>query len=196
MQSCFKEQIRRNVEVYVNDIIIKTRWGDSLILDLEETFTNLRRFNIRLNPEKCTFGVPQGKLLGYIITNRGIEANLHKILAITGIVQVRNVKDVQWLIGCLTALSRFVSRLGECGLPLHKLLKKSDSFLWTDDTQKALDNLKVLISKPPILASPEPGETLLLYIVATTQVINATLVVEWVEPGHVYKIQRPVYYIS
>jgi hypothetical protein len=76
------------------------------------------------------------------------------------------------------------------------LLKKSDSFHWMDETQKALDDLKALISKPPILASPEPNEMLPLYIAATTQVINAALVVEQEEPGNVYKVQRPVYYIS
>jgi hypothetical protein len=95
MQSCFEGQIRYNLEVYVDDIIIKTRQSSSLIADLEETFTNVRRFNIRLNPEKCTFGVPWGKLLGYIITKRGIEANPDKISAIAEIDQFKNVKDVQ-----------------------------------------------------------------------------------------------------
>jgi hypothetical protein len=88
---------------------MKTQQSSSLIADLEETFANLRRFNIKLNPEKCTFGVPRGKLLGYIITKRGNEANPDKILAITEIGQVRNVKDVQQLTGCLVALSHFVS---------------------------------------------------------------------------------------
>jgi hypothetical protein len=76
------------------------------------------------------------------------------------------------------------------------LLKKSYSFYWTVETQKALDDLKALISKPPVLASPEPNETLLLYVTATTQVTSATLVVEREEPRHAYKVQRPVYYIS
>jgi hypothetical protein len=80
--------------------------------------------------------------------------------------------------------------------PPVQVVKKSYSFRWTDETQKALDDLKALISKPPVLASPEPGDTLLLYVVATTQVINAALVVEREEPGHVYKVQRPIYYIS
>jgi hypothetical protein len=110
--------------------------------------------------------------------------------------QVRSVKDIQWLMGYLSTLSRFVSRLGERGLPLYKLLKKSYSLRWTDETQKALNNLKALISKPLILASPEPDETLLLYVTATTQVIITTLVVEREEPGHVCKVQRPVYYTS
>jgi hypothetical protein len=91
---------------------------------------------------------------------------------------------------------RFVSQLGESGLLLYKLLKKSNSFYWIDETQKALDELKTLISRPPVLASPEPGETLLLYIAVTTQVISAALMVEREESGHVYKVQRPIFYIS
>jgi hypothetical protein len=97
---------------------------------------------------------------------------------------------------CLAVLSRFISQLGEHRLPLYKLLKKSDSFCWTNEMQKALDELRELISKPQVLSSWEPGETLLLYVTATTQVISATLVVEREEPGHVYKVQRPAYYIS
>jgi hypothetical protein len=81
-----------------------------------------------LNPKKCTLGVPRGKLLVYIITGHDIEANPDKILAIAEMGQARNIKDIQRLMGCLAALSRFVSQLGERGLPLYKLLKKSDSF--------------------------------------------------------------------
>jgi hypothetical protein len=85
MQSCFDGQIGLNLEVYVNDIIVKTRQSGSLIANLEETFANLRHSSITLNPEKCPFGVPQGKLLGYIITKCSIEANPDKILAINEI---------------------------------------------------------------------------------------------------------------
>jgi hypothetical protein len=84
-----------NLEVYVDDIIIKIRQSCSLIADQEETFTNLRRLNIRLNPEKCTFWVPRGKLLGYIITKCGIKLNPDKISAITEIYQVKAGKDIQ-----------------------------------------------------------------------------------------------------
>jgi hypothetical protein len=83
---------------------------------------------MKLNWEKCTFRVPRGRLLGYIIIERGIEANPDKILAITEIGQVRNAKDIQRLMGYLMALSRFVSWLGERGFPLYELLKNSDSF--------------------------------------------------------------------
>jgi hypothetical protein len=92
-------------------------------------------------------------------------------------------------VGCITALSHFLSRLGERGVPLYKLLKKFDSFLWTDEAQKALHEIKALISKPLVLASLEPSEILLLYVTATTQVISAALVVEQEELEHVYKIE-------
>jgi hypothetical protein len=85
MQFCFEGQTGYNLEVYVDDIVIKSRKCNNLITSLEETFNNLRRFNIKLNSEKCTFGVPRGKLLGYIITERGNEANPNKILAIAEI---------------------------------------------------------------------------------------------------------------
>jgi hypothetical protein len=181
MQSYFKEQTGHNLEVYVNNIVVKSRESNSLIADLEETFANLRRFNIRLNPKKCTFGVPRSMLLRYTITKRGIEVNPNKISAITEIDQVR--EDVQRLMGCLTALNHFMSRLGERGLPWYKLLKRSNSFHWMDEMQRVLDDLKMLISMPPVLACLEPGETLFLYVVATSQVISTILIVEQRSPG-------------
>jgi hypothetical protein len=140
---------------------------------------------------------PPRKAPRYIITKRGIETNPDNIFSITKMGQVKNnVKDVQWLMGCLAALSHFVSWLGERGLPLYKLQKKADSFCWMDDTHKVLEELKSLITKPPVLASPQPGKTLLLYMVETTQAVSSALVVEQEEPGHVYKVQRMIYYIS
>ena len=196
MQTCFREQIGRNVEVYVDDIIVKTKEVGSLIPDLEEMFANLHRYGIKLNPEKCIFGVPKGKLLGFIISECGIEANPEKNLAIMKMGPIQNVKGVQKLTSCLAALSQFISRLGERGLALYKLLKKSDQFRWTDEAQEALTGLKKLLSSPPILVAPTLAEPLLLYIAATTQVINTALVVERHEEGRVLKVQRPVYFVS
>jgi len=92
-------------------------------------FVNLRRFNIKLNPKKCVFGVSKGKLLGYIMSERGIETNPEKIMAISNMGSICNVKGVQRLTGYLAALSRFISRLGERGMPLYKLLKRTDTFV-------------------------------------------------------------------
>jgi hypothetical protein len=128
IQMCFADQLHRNVEAYVDDVVIKTRDSDDLIVDLEETFSSLRRFPWKLNPTKCVFGVPSGKLLGFIVSNRGIEANPVKISAITDMGALATIKDVQKLTGCMAALNRFISRLGERGLPFFKLLKRQDKF--------------------------------------------------------------------
>ena len=79
MQACLRDQIGRNVQVYVDDIVVKTRDGATLLDDLRETFAALNRYSIKLNPTKCVFGVPSGQLLGYLISTRGIEANPKKI---------------------------------------------------------------------------------------------------------------------
>jgi hypothetical protein len=118
------------------------------------TFCCLKEKNIKLNPKKCVFGVPQGMLLGFIVSERGIEANLEKILAITDMALIRNLKGVQKLMGCLASLSCFISRLGENGLPLYRLLKKSEHFSWTPKAQEALDELKALLSNALILVPP------------------------------------------
>ena len=97
---------------------------------------------------------------------------------------IRNVKGVQRLTGCLAALSRFISRLGERGMPLYKLLKKTDTFVWTKEAQQALESLKTSLTSAPILVAPERGKPLLLYVAASNHVVSAALVVEREEPGH------------
>jgi hypothetical protein len=93
----------------VDDVVIKTRAHDEFISDLEETFNGLRKFRWKLKPTKCVFSVPQGKLLGFIISHRGIEANPEKITAITDMDDLRTIKDVQKLTGYMAALDRFIS---------------------------------------------------------------------------------------
>jgi ribonuclease HI len=99
-------------------------------------------------------------------------------------------------MGCLAALSRFISRLGEKGLPLYRLLRKAERFTWTPEAEEALGNLKVLLTNTPIMVPPAAGEALLIYVAATTQVVSAAIVVERREEGHALLIQRPVYFIS
>ena len=94
MRTCLGSQMGRNIEAYIDDIIVKTRNEGDLISDLQETFTNLRKIQLILNPAKCTFGVPSGKLLGYLVSHRGIEAKPDKIKAIEAIQVPRRIKDV------------------------------------------------------------------------------------------------------
>jgi hypothetical protein len=135
-------------------------------------------------------------LLGFIVFERGIEANLEKITAITKMDPIQNLKGMQRVTGCLAALSRFISRLGKKALPLYRLLKKSEHFSWTLEAKEALARLKDTLSKSPILVPLTPREPLLLYVAATTQVVSAVLVVERAEEGHTLLVQRPVYFIS
>ena len=117
MLHTFGDHLGRNVEAYVDDIIIKSRKADCL-----------RAKGVKLNPEKCVFGVPRGMLLGFIVSQRGIEPNPEKLSAITQMGPIRDLKGVHKVMGCLAALSRFISRLGEKGLPLYRLLRKSERF--------------------------------------------------------------------
>jgi hypothetical protein len=135
-------------------------------------------------------------LLGYIVSQRGIEANPEKVAALEQMGPIRDLKGVQEVLGCLAALSRFISWLGEKGLALYRLLKKHERSSWTVEAQEALDKLKVTLTHAPILTPPQDGEPLYLYITATTQVVSAVIVVERTEEGHTLPVQRPVYYIS
>jgi hypothetical protein len=141
MQHVFREHIGPTVEAYVDDIVVKTKKADNLISDLDIAFKCLRAKNIKLNPDKCVFGVPRGMLLGFIVSERGIEANLEKITAITKMGPIRDLKGVQRITGYLTALSRFILCLGEKALPLYRLLKKSEHFSWTLEAEEALAKL-------------------------------------------------------
>jgi ribonuclease HI len=151
---------------------------------------------VKLNPEKCVFGVRRGMLLGFIVSERSIKANPEKIAAITNMGPIKDLKGVQRVMGCLTALSRFISRLGEKGLPLYRLLRKAERFTWTPEAEEALRNLKALLTNAPILVPPTVGEALLIYVAATTQVVSAAIIVERREEGHALLVQRPVYFIS
>jgi hypothetical protein len=94
IQACFKKQLNKNVEAYMDDVVVKTRNSSTLIDDLEKTFASLCEYRWKLNPNKCVFGVPSGKLLGFIISQRGIEANPENISAITRMKPPMCIKDV------------------------------------------------------------------------------------------------------
>jgi len=196
MLHVFGKHIGSAVEAYVDDIVVNTKQRGDLIQNLEIAFSCLRANKIKLNPEKCVFCVPRGMLLGYIVSQHGIEANPEKVSAITRLGPIRDVKGVQKVTGCLAALSRFISRLGEKALPLYRLLKKAKHFSWTPKAEEALDSLKKTLTSTPVLVSPQPAEPLLLYVALTTQVIIAAIVVERREEGHALPVQRPVYFVS
>ena len=123
--------------------------------------------NLRLNPEKCVFGVPSGKLLGFLVSHRGIEANLEKIKAIEDMSPPQTLKEMQKLAGRGTALGCFISKLGERALPFFKLMKKKGPFEWTPEADRAFEDLKKYLTSPPVMVAPRPLEPLVLYLAAT-----------------------------
>ena len=153
MQNCLHNQIGRNVHAYVDDIVVKSRKKETLIDDLKETFGNLRVYKMMFNPAKCVFGVPAGKLLGFLVSNRGIEAKPKKINAITSLAKPKCVNDVQRLAGQIAALSRFISRLGEKAIPLYQMMKKADNFIWSDAADEAFEALKKQLAESLVLAA-------------------------------------------
>jgi hypothetical protein len=173
------DQLHHNVEAYMDDVVIKTRNHDKFIKDLEETFSSLCKFRWKLNSTKCIFGIPSRKLLGFIIGHRGIEANQEKITAITTMEAPVTIKDVQKLIGCMAALNRFISKLGERGLPFFMLRKRQDKFRWIEEADKALAS--------PAVDSVGRRE-LLLYIAMTTHVISTAVMVERPKEGHAFPV--------
>jgi hypothetical protein len=182
MQKTFGDLVRDLVEVYVDNIVVKVKSRASLLDNLALVFDRLRLTRTKLNPDKCVLGVTAGKLLGFLVSCRGIEANPEKIKTIEAMRPPARIKEVQKLTGCLVTLSWFISRLAEWALPFFKLLRKSGPFVWTDDVEEALQELKRYLTSPPIVVAPEPGEPLLLYIVATAEAVSMVLVAERPEP--------------
>ncbi|KAL5852794.1 hypothetical protein ACOSQ3_007912 [Xanthoceras sorbifolium] len=171
----FAPQLGKNMEVYVDDMLTKFLEADNHRADLEETFTTLRRYNMRLNPEKCVFAVTSGKFFSFMVHQRGIEANPDKIKAIQELRSPRTIKGIQGLTGRVIALSRFVSRLTDRCLPFFRALKKNTSNRWTSECEKAFQELKCYLTSPPMLSKPQMRETLFLYLVVSPEAVTSQI---------------------
>ena len=141
----------------------------------------MRATSTKLNPEKCVVGVSAGKLLGFLVSHRGIEVNPDKIRAIEMMRPLVRLKDMQKLTGSLTALSCFISRLAERALPFFKLMRGSGPFTWTEEAEKAFQEMKQYLTSLLVLVAPKLGETLFLYLSATSEVVSMVLVMERLE---------------
>jgi hypothetical protein len=187
-------QIGRNVLTYVDDIIVKSTKQENHIADLQETFANFRQAGLKLNPEKCVFGVKKGKFLGCLVSTKGIEANPNKIEAILRMEPSSTKKGAQRLTGRLASLNRFISRSAERNLPFFEVLKSAEVFQWRSAQQKAFEELKQYLIDLTTLTPPAPGAPLLLYVAASHSAVSAALVQEKLEGQN--KKQVPVYFVS
>ena len=184
----FQKQIGTTMEVYIDDMLVKSTTAELHIAHLCEEFQILRNYNMKLNPAKCAFGVSAGKFLGFIVNHRGIEANPDKIKAVLDMPSPSGIKEVQRLTERIAALSRFVSRASDKCQPFFQVLKKA--FQWDAKCEEAFTTLKTYLSSPPILVSPVEGELLTLYLAVLDFSTSAVLVKDK------ERVQHLVYYCS
>ncbi|KAL5568810.1 hypothetical protein UlMin_025385 [Ulmus minor] len=185
-----KQQIGKTMEVYVDDMLVKSLKADEHIDNLRESFEVLREYKMKLNPAKCAFGVTSGKFLGFMVNHRGIEANPAKIQALLDMESPRKVKEVQSLTGRVAALNRFISRATDKCQPFFRALRKGKDFLWTSECEQSFQELKAYLGRPPLLSKPQEGESLILYLAVSKGAVSSALVRE--EEG----VQWPIYYTS
>ena len=190
MNKVFDDQIGKNVEVYIDDMIVKSKLQEDHIKNLQQTFDKLRRYRIKLNPAKCAFGVPAGKFLGFMLTNRGIKANPDKCKAVLNMKAPRTKKEVQQLIGRLAALTRFLPKSAEKALPFFKLLKKETQGGWNRECEAAFKEIKQCLATPPVLTKLKPEETLFVYLSVGEEAVSAALVRDTEAK------QKPIYFVG
>ena len=184
----FHKQIGITMEVYIDDMLVKSTAAEFHIAHLSEAFQILRNYNMKLNPAKCAFGVSAGKFVGFIVNHLGIEANPDKIKAVLDMPSPSGIKEVQRMTGRIAALNRFVSRASDKCQPFFQVLKKA--FQWDTKFEEAFSTLKTYLSSPPILVSPIEGELRTLYLVVSDFSTSVVLVRDK------ERVQHPVYYCS
>ena len=183
-------QLDKNIEIYVDDMVVKSKMVSEHLGDLDSNFNVLRKHKLCLNASKCSFGVGADKFLGYMVTHRGIKVNPDQIKTINDPKPPQNAKEVQKLTGMITALNRFISRSADRCRPFYLLINKWKGFEWSEDCIVAFQQLKEYLSRPPIMFSPAADEVLYAYIVVAPHAVSLVLIPD--DNG----LQRLVYYMS
>ena len=181
-------KIGRNMEVYMDNMLVKSKKELAHLDDLKETFTTLKQYQIKLNPSKCAFRVVSGKFLRFMVSQKRIEANSEKTRAILNMTSPKTIKEIQKLTGRIAALNGFFSRAMDNCLPFFKTLKQT--FTWIDECEIVFQELKRYLSNPPLLSPFKEEENLYLYMAVSAIAVSATLVRE--EDRN----QLPIYYVS
>ena len=176
MTRMFEPQLGKNIKIYVDDMVVKSKVVSEHLEDLGGTFNVLRRHKLRMNVSKCSFGVGSSKFLGYMVTHKGIEVNPDQIKAINDLKPPRNAKEVQKLTRMIAALNRFISRSADRCRPFYLLINKWKGFEWSEDCTAAFQQLKEYLSRPPIMSSPAADEIIYSYIVVAPHAVSLVLI--------------------
>ncbi|XP_054811516.1 uncharacterized protein LOC129312805 [Prosopis cineraria] len=192
MVALFHDMMHKEIEVYVDDMVAKSAENKSHVGVLRKLFGRLREYRLRLNPNKCIFGALSGKLLGFIVSRKGIEVDPDKVRAIREMPSPQTEKEVRSFLGRLNYIARFIANLTATCEPMFKLLKKNCKGTWDDDCQKAFDKIKDYLLNPPILVPPSPDRPLILYLTTLPRSMGAMLG-QLDDSG---KKERAIYFLS
>jgi len=192
MMALFHDMMHKEIEVYVDDMIAKSESEEEHILNLRKLFERLRKFKLKLNPAKCTFGVRSGKLLGFVVSQKGIEVDPDKMRAIIEMPAPSTEKEVRGFLGRLNYIARFISQLTATCEPIFKLLRKNQVVEWNEDCQTAFDKIKQYLQDPPVLRPPEPGKPLLMYLTVLDESMGCVLG----QHDKTGKREHAIYYLS
>ncbi|XP_017978221.1 PREDICTED: uncharacterized protein LOC108662400 [Theobroma cacao] len=191
MQKIFDDVLHRNVECYVDDLVVKSKKRVDHLEDLCQVFERLRRYQLRMNPLKCAFGVSSGKFLGFIVHHRGIEIDQSKIDAIMKMPEPSNLHELKSLQGRLAYIRRFISNLAGRCQPFSRLMKKDTPFIWDESCSNAFKSIESYLLRPLILRAPTPGRPLILYVAAQKRSLGALLA-----PQNDEGKENALYYLS
>ena len=161
------------------------------IVNLRKFFERIKKYRLRLNSQKCTFGVIVGKLLGFLVSDRGIKVDTSKIKTILEMPSPKSEKEIRGFLGRLQYISQFISKLTSTCKPIFKLLRKNEPHEWNDECQKAFELIKEYLLHPPILVPSMHEKPLLLYFSIIEDAIGSILAQEDDD-----KNERAIYYLS
>ncbi|XP_077232000.1 uncharacterized protein LOC143865636 [Tasmannia lanceolata] len=186
------DMMHKEVEVYVDDMIVKAKTREEHVVSLRKFFQRIQKYHLCLNPNKCMFGVTSGKLLGFLVSQRGIEVDPQKIKAIQEMTPPKMKKQIRGFLGEVQYLRRFIAQLTTICEPIFKLLKKNASKKWDEECQQAFEKIKLCLTSPPVLSPITPGQPLLLYMSVTDTAMGCMLAQQDPES----KREKAIYYLS
>lgn len=192
MVTLFHDMIHKDIEVYVDEMIAKSQTKEEHVEHQRKLFIRLRKFELRLNPNKCTFGVRSSKLLGFIVGQKGIEVDPDKVKAIQNMPSPKTEKEVRGFLGRLNYIARFISHLtNTCG-PIFKLLRKIQAIRWNEECQAEFKKIKRYLKEPPVLIPPVPGRPLILYLTVLEESMGCVLG----QHNETGRKEHAIYYLS
>ncbi|KAL0352302.1 UNVERIFIED_CONTAM: hypothetical protein Scaly_1618900 [Sesamum calycinum] len=197
MQKIFDDMLHKNVECYVDDLVVKSKKRENHFHVLRKVFERLRRYQLKMNSSKCAFGVTSRKFLGFIVLQRGIEIEQAKIDAILRMPKPRNIHELKNLQEKLAYLQRFVSNLAGHCQPFSRLMKEDVPFQWDEACDKAFKSIKSYLMKPPVLVAPVPKRPLILYVAAQERSVGFLLALKNDEGNEnaLYYLTNPLKYV-